>query len=99
MGLGTGIGHRVPLPIQTADEHRTSMLFAYRLIRPDDRRIVFFRQNVTQSFAKTAPAELLRTTEKFNRIVRAKRRDEKLHGAKVPVAEWQDVGPHGLAIV
>ena len=37
--------------------------------------------------AETAPAELLRTTKKLDRVVRAKRRHEKLHGAEVPVAK------------
>jgi len=63
------------------------MFFALWLIRLKRGRFVSFWQDISQSFAKTAPAELLGTAKEFYRVIRAERRDEELHGAKVTVAE------------
>lgn len=87
MRFGTGVGHGIPLPIQAENKHRPPVFFALWLICLKRGRFVSFWQDISQSFAETASAEFLGTLKEFDRVIRTKRRDEELHGAKVPVAE------------
>jgi hypothetical protein len=74
------------------------MRIAPRLIAGKHRRRTPLRSHISQAFAKTAMTKLLRTTEEFNGIIRAKGRYASLHGAIVLVAKRQDVGSHGLSL-
>ena len=62
------------------------MHFAARLIGCDDRGLIAFRGDIADPFAEAACAETVGAAEEIDGVVRAVRRDARLHSAVVLVA-------------
>ena len=86
VGFGTGVVDDVVLPVEAGDEHGTSVFFATRLVGRNCGRAFSFGGGVAKAFAEAAPAELIGTAEKLNGVIRAERRDARLHRAVMLVA-------------
>ena len=93
--FGARIAEGIPLPVETGDEHGAAVLFAAWLVTRDQRRLIPSWSGVAEGLAEATLAELIRATEKLDRIVDVEGGKQEFHRPIMFVAQRQDVGPHG----
>jgi hypothetical protein len=75
------------LPVQAGDKHGPAVFLATWLVRRNQRRLIPPRRRVAQGFREATLAELIRATEKLDRIIHVEWSQQKLHRPKMLIAQ------------
>ena len=75
-----------PLPVYAGDEHRPPVHFTAWLVGGNNWGFISLWGHIADSLAETAAAEAIGAAEEIDGVVRAVRRDARLHSAVVLVA-------------